>query len=591
MTENTRGEQLLRERIRAERSRYSDCDEDNLWMTLRSGDGAGARRLLLFFTEPAKLDERTNNLLDRIERGFRRMSDDEKACCLEFLAFLAIDLNSALPEWHLRPALGTADLEALGRRVSARLDRIAADARSAEAAVLDELRRATTGRLKAESVTEPEEVRLLTEAATGEGLSDFSANVIRDIKASNFTASVREHRSGKLATEIGNDYADFLRYAMWLGASFATTNPVLIKLAWDIEPDYWNTVVDGIIETTVPGPTLGNFRDDASPGLNETVEALTKKVTIGVVERNCRLLRPIFLLTEGKLGYVSLQVNPEAHDDSSKMFRDAKEIYQELERRIDGVPNVVIKVPATAAGLAAAEQLTAAGIGVTVTLTFSLFQALPFARVLTKGHALVSYIAIMNGRLAFPVRDELARANVEGGAGAARWAGVAVARKVARKLYGAVAEGGLGIDPTRVKIMIASLRIYEDWIPDISELWGVPLLTVFPNVRRAYDAHARQSLPTAIDAETPKTDLKVLTQSELFRQAWWADDEDEISVKPDRVLTLEAKDAKAVAAWTPVRETLTQFIESYRKMCSMVRSRLLAASAELRTRSGGTVRP
>jgi len=581
-------EQLLRDRIRKERSLLSRlCDED-IWLKLHSGDDTGARWILLFFTEPATLGVAVDSVLGRIEREFAALSDGEKALCLKFVSFLAIDLNSALCEWHLRAVLAVSDLEAIGRRVSDKLEKLATISRSAEQAALDEVRRVTTARLRAESVTDPDEVRKLVDAIVGTHLTDFVSNIIRDTACSNFTTAARAHRVGELATEIGNDYADFLEYAMWFGASFATTNPVLIKLAWDIEPEYWNAEVDRIIVATIPPAKLERLREDRSQDLRMTVESLARSVTIGVVERNCRLLRPIFLVTEGKQGYVSLQVNPEAHDDTSKMFHAAREIYNELERRLGGVPNVVIKVPATHAGLKTAEQLTVLGIGVTITLTYSMFQALPFARVLNAGHALVSYIAIMNGRLAFPVRDELVRQSVPGGVEASRWAGVAVARKVGRKIYGPLSSGGFGIDPVRVKIMIASLRIYEDWIPDISELWGVPLLTVFPNVRRAYDAHMRQLSTSTVNLETPVSELKTLAESELFRQAWWADDRNETTVEPHSKLTLDESDTLAVAAWTPVHETLTQFIESYRQMSMKVEERLL--SAALRTRSAGTAR-
>jgi transaldolase len=235
----------------------------------------------------------------------------------------------------------------------------------------------------------------------------------------------------------------------------------------------------------------------------------------------------------------------------------------------------VIKVPSTAAGLVAARELTSRGIGVTITLTFSLFQALPFAAVLAQGSALVSYIAIMNGRLAFPVRDELKRGSIPRGVEAARWAGVEVARKTCRRLYASIRDGGLGVDPVRVKVMVASLRIYGDWIPDVSELWGVPLVTIFPNVRRAYDATPRPPPALALSGPTPAEELDVLLKSEIFRQAWWTES-DGSRGRPDRLLTLDPVDAPAVSRWAPVRETLDQFIGTFDEMRSMVRERMRA---------------
>jgi hypothetical protein len=190
----------------------------------------------------------------------------------------------------------------------------------------------------------------------------------------------------------------------------------------------------------------------------------------------------------------------------------------------------------------------------------------------------MSYIAIMNGRMAFPARDELAEKETQGGAEAARWAGVEVARKAARSLYSSKADGGLEADRDRVKIMIASLRIYEDWIPDISELWGIPLITVFPNVRRAYDSHPRPLDGTSVEHQTPEDAMEVLLESEIFRQAWWMEGDSAASA-PERPLSLGDKDREALAGWPPVANTLTQFIDLYEQMGNLVIGRLREAAA------------
>jgi hypothetical protein len=162
---------------------------------------------------------------------------------------------------------------------------------------------------------------------------------------------------------------------------------------------------------------------------------------------------------------------------------------------------------------------------------------------------------------------------VAGGADAARWAGVEVARKAARTLYGSE----LGTDGGKVKIMIASLRIYEGaeggWIPDVSELWGIPLITVFPNVRRAFDAVERNARPGAVKDTTPGDAMETMAKSTIFRQAWWLPgDGDDFC--PDPVLTLETEDDDAVLAWAPVRQTFDQFIDFYRQMGEAVSARI-----------------
>ena len=204
-----------------------------------------------------------------------------------------------------------------------------------------------------------------------------------------------------------------------------------------------------------------------------------------------------------------------------------------------------------------------------------MFQELGFGKVLKEGHALVSYLALMNGRMAYPVRDDLKAHGVAGGVDAARWAGVEVARKSYHGLYDAVDRGGLGIDPARVKLLIASLRIYGDWLPDISEVWGCPVITIFPNVRRTWDSHAREFDGSSVLGITPAEDMEIMLESEVFRQAWWMPGDPE-ELRPARELTLEEKDAEAVLAWPPVAATLGQFIDLYDQMGKMVQARMSA---------------
>ena len=565
-------EKELEERIARERAAETALSDEALRDRIRRGDDPGARGVLMHFTDPAGFASRLGGVLDFLDREIASAPPRMKVDMLRFLTYLALDLSSFVPEWHLLKGLAARDVAAQAAEVLGRLEALEAREKGAAEELRRFLRTEAFSRFKAEALSDEEAGRLADNLA-GADLSGFVRTIAGETETSNLRRAAKANLEGDLFTEIGNDYAEFLNYVIWLGGSFVTTNPVLIKLAWDIDPAYWNSRVDEVILSRYSKAKLQEALSGNDEKLTETIEDINNFVTVAVVERNCRLLRPIFLTTRGRRGYVSLQVNPKAHNDGDKMVAEATLIYQELERRLGGVPNVVIKVPSTAAGLHAAEKLTARGIGVTVTLTFSLFQSLPFAKALQKGRQLISYIAIMNGRLAFPVRDELKKGQVAGGVEAARWAGVEVARKAARRLYFPQDQGGLGVDKNKVKIMIASLRIYEDWIPDISELWGIPVITIFPNVRRAYDAHERPLETDSLDSHTPASDLEVMAGSEIFRQSWWTPEDGDFA-RPRRPLTLEAKDAEVVADWAPVRETLTQFIGIYREMSGMVRERM-----------------
>lgn len=75
---------------------------------------------------------------------------------------------------------------------------------------------------------------------------------------------------------------------------------------------------------------------------------------------------PVHEKTKGKDGFVSLEVMPGLAYETRGTIRQAHELFQTLGRR-----NVMIKVPATAEGLPAIEQLTADGLNINITLIFS----------------------------------------------------------------------------------------------------------------------------------------------------------------------------------------------------------------------------
>ncbi len=77
--------------------------------------------------------------------------------------------------------------------------------------------------------------------------------------------------------------------------------------------------------------------------------------------------RPLYDRTDGKDGYVSLEVNPHLAHDTNATMREARQLWDALNR-----PNVFIKVPATANGLPAIRQLISEGTNINVTLLFGL---------------------------------------------------------------------------------------------------------------------------------------------------------------------------------------------------------------------------
>jgi transaldolase len=79
------------------------------------------------------------------------------------------------------------------------------------------------------------------------------------------------------------------------------------------------------------------------------------------------VLRPGYDATHGRDGFVSFECTPDLADDTAGTIEQALELWNRLAR-----PNVMIKVPATEAGVPAIEELTARGVNVNITLLFSV---------------------------------------------------------------------------------------------------------------------------------------------------------------------------------------------------------------------------
>jgi transaldolase len=85
------------------------------------------------------------------------------------------------------------------------------------------------------------------------------------------------------------------------------------------------------------------------------------------VRRAAQVLRPAYDAASGRDGFVSFEVTPDLAHDTAATIEQALELWARLDR-----PNVMIKVPATEAGVPAIEELTARGVNVNVTLLFSV---------------------------------------------------------------------------------------------------------------------------------------------------------------------------------------------------------------------------
>ncbi len=121
-----------------------------------------------------------------------------------------------------------------------------------------------------------------------------------------------------------------------------------------------------IFEKAIMGST--DYDDDigllAAQGRNavEIYEALA----VADIRQAADRLSAVYDATEGADGYVSLEVSPELADDTAGTVAEARRLWEEVDRR-----NVMIKVPATRAGIPAVRRLIGEGLNINVTLLFS----------------------------------------------------------------------------------------------------------------------------------------------------------------------------------------------------------------------------
>lgn len=97
------------------------------------------------------------------------------------------------------------------------------------------------------------------------------------------------------------------------------------------------------------------------------VDATIRTATTDDVRQACDVLRPQWKASNGADGRVSIEVDPRLAHDTDKTILQAIELWKIVDR-----PNVLIKIPATLAGLPAITAVLAEGISVNVTLIFSV---------------------------------------------------------------------------------------------------------------------------------------------------------------------------------------------------------------------------
>ena len=142
---------------------------------------------------------------------------------------------------------------------------------------------------------------------------------------------------------------DFARLVEDCSVSGATSNPTIFAKAI-AESDLYDEQLRGL----------------AAHGALPSRE-LFFAVALDDVRGAAETLRPVHERTDGRDGFVSFECTPDVAGDADATVAQALDLWERLS-----LPNVLIKVPATPAGVSAIETLTAAGVNVNVTLLFSV---------------------------------------------------------------------------------------------------------------------------------------------------------------------------------------------------------------------------
>src|SRR3954452_2561565 len=138
-----------------------------------------------------------------------------------------------------------------------------------------------------------------------------------------------------------------------LGATGATSNPIIIS----------DIIKGGAFDDRIGAAVAKGLKDDA----------IAWELTDELVRSAQEVFLPVWEQTRGDDGYVSFELDPLIEDQELPLpHADRVRKYIELGKKWNaGRKNRMIKVPATAAGLDALEELAAAGLALNVTLIFS----------------------------------------------------------------------------------------------------------------------------------------------------------------------------------------------------------------------------
>jgi len=132
------------------------------------------------------------------------------------------------------------------------------------------------------------------------------------------------------------------------GIRGVTSNPSIFEKAIDGSTDYVDALA-ALTRQKGPEPM-----------------ALYESLAIKDIQDAADIMKTVYEATRRRDGYVSLEVSPHLADDTQRSIEEARRLWKAVSR-----PNVLIKVPATPAGIPAIRQLISEGININITLLFA----------------------------------------------------------------------------------------------------------------------------------------------------------------------------------------------------------------------------
>jgi transaldolase len=325
-----------------------------------------------------------------------------------------------------------------------------------------------------------------------------------------------------------------LAYAIEHGAVGATCNPVIVLEVLKKEMHLWK---DRIAELVRSMPT-------------STEHDVAWKLVDEISMKGAELLRPIFDAHNGKNGRLSVQTDP-------RFYRDTGAIVRQAEHFAGLAPNIIVKIPVTAAGIPAIEDATYRGISINATVCFSLPQCVEVAEAFERGlqrreregkdiASMGSVCTIMVGRLDDWLKVFADRHDVSVDPGVLEWAGVAVFKKTYRLFQ----ERGY-----RIRLLSAAFRNHMHW----SEFIGGDVVISPPHLWQKRFNASGVTVEPRIDKPVAPSILAALEKFPDFRRA-----------STERGLSREEFDA-----FPPTRRTLRQFIAACHDLDGHIRDVML----------------